>query len=110
MLPLVVLVWGAVWLHESYGWWSWLALAGGIFASALVLLIYAVVARGYVTGRIGDFRTLKRSYWVALILVVVYCLPVVSYLSASNAKYEEVRQEFTRLHPILRIGISTLLL
>jgi len=76
----------------------------------LVLLIYTVLARGYFTRRIGNFRSLKRSYWIALILVLVYCLPVVSYLSASNAKHEEVQQEFTRLHPILRIGISTLLL
>jgi hypothetical protein len=50
---------------------------------------------------------MKFSYWIALILVLTYCFPALLFLSNTNSKHTEVQKEFTSLHPILRLGIST---
>ena len=109
VMPFVVLIRGAVYLHEQYELYSWFSLFGGVVMSALLLLIYFIFIQGYFTGRLGNFKSLKRKYWLALILVLVYCLPSVLFLSAANAKHPEVQNEFLSLHPILRLGISTII-
>ncbi|MEO1257328.1 MAG: hypothetical protein AAFZ15_00975 [Bacteroidota bacterium] len=109
ILPFVVLIRGAVFFHERYELYAWFSLLGGVVFSALVLTIYFVFIHGYFTGRVGNFKRLKRKYWLALILVLVYCLPGVLFLSAANAKHKQVQNEFTSLHPILRLGISTVI-
>lgn len=109
VLPFVVLIRGAVYLHEQYQLFAWFALLGGVILSALILFIYFVFIQGYFTGRIGDLSGMKRKYWLALILVLVYCLPAVLFLSATNAKHSQVQKEFTSLHPILRLGTSTVI-
>ncbi len=108
--PFIALIRGAVYLHEEYGLWAWVSLLGGMVASALVLFIYLVVILGRFTGRLGSFRTLRRRYWLALALILVYVIPAVSMISNRNTKHDEVRKEFRSLHPILRVGISTLVL
>ena len=109
ILPFVVLIRGAVYAHEHYRLYAWFALLVGVISSALVLFIYFIFIQGYFTGRLGNFRSLKRKYWLALILVMVYCLPGVLFISAANAKHQQVQKEFTSLHPILRLGISTVI-
>ena len=108
-LPFYFLIRGAVFLHESYILKAWFSITGGIFSSALLLLIYILVIRGKLTGRYGNLRSIKRSYWIGLVVILVYCLPAILYLSRSNTKHEEVRKEYTSLHPILRLGISTVI-
>lgn len=109
VLPFFALIRGAVFIHEQYTLSPWLALAGGVFFSALLIFIYIVYFQGMLTGRLGDAKSLKRGYWIALVLVLVYCVPGVLFLSAANAKHSEVQKEFRSLHPILRLGVSTLI-
>lgn len=107
VLPFVALIRGAVFFHENYGTFSWLSLLGGALISALVLMIYFSFIRRKITGRgIGNVR---KNYRFAFIIVLVYCLPAVLFLSAANAKHQKVKEEFTSLHPILRLGISTVI-
>lgn len=109
ILPFVVLIRGAVQLHEQYALFAWLSLAGGILLSAIILLLYFIFGQTYLTGRLGTFKSIKRKYWLALALILVYCAPGLLFLSAANAKHPEVQTEFTSLHPILRLGISTVI-
>ncbi len=109
ILPFVVLIRGAVFLHEQYALFPWISILGGMIGSAAVLFIYFNFMYGRLTGQLGDAGLLKRSYSVALIVVIVYSLPGLLYLSGGNAKHQEIRKEFTSLHPILRIGVSTVL-
>ena len=108
VLPFIALIRTAVFLNGNYGFNPWLAILGGIFASALLLFLYVVYVQAWLRGALGTLQSMKRTYWVAMVLVVVYCLPALFYLSATNAKHQEVAEEFTSLHPILRLGISTL--
>lgn len=108
VLPFFILIRSGVFLHEQYEAHGWVSLLGGIFGSALVILFYMIHLQGKLTGNLGDLRTVRRRYWLAFSLVAVYCLPGLFFLSAGHAKHEEVRQEFRTLHPVLRLGISTL--
>lgn len=108
VLPFLALIRTAVFLYESYGWLPWIALMGGVGCSALLLFIYLTYIQAWLQGALGDFRSLRRTYWLAIILVVVYCLPALFYVSGANAKHAQVAEEFTSLHPVLRLGVSTL--
>ena len=109
LLPFFALIRGAVFLHEKYALFPWLSLLGGVVISAFLIFLYIVYIQGTLTGKLGNARNIKRKYWTALVFVLVYCLPGVLFLSAANAKHDEVQKEFRNLHPILRLGISTLI-
>jgi hypothetical protein len=108
VLPFVVLIRTAVYLLEQYNFLPWLALLGGVLASAILIFIYLVYVQAWVRGALGNFRSMRRTYWLALAMVTVYCLPALFYISNSNTKQQQVADEFTSLHPILRLSISTL--
>lgn len=108
-LPFIILIRGAVFLHENYYFLPWLSILGGVLASGFLLFIYIIFIHGKFTGRLGSFKIMKFSYWIAVILVLVYCVPALLFLSKSNSKHTEVQKEFTSLHPILRLGISTVI-
>ncbi|HFA51423.1 MAG TPA: hypothetical protein ENJ95_20615 [Bacteroidetes bacterium] len=106
LLPFIVLIRGAVYLHENYRLYAWFSLLGGMLMSAAILFLYFVFIQGSMTGKTGS---LKRKSWLAFTLVAAYCFPSVLYLSAANAKHPEVKKEFSSLHPILRLGIGTII-
>lgn len=108
-LPFWALIRGSLWLQQQYHLSPWAAILGGVGISALVIFIYIVYWQGRKTGKLGDRQSLQRQYLLVFSLVMVYCLPGLFSLSAANAKHESVRQEFRSLHPILRLGISTLI-
>ena len=104
-LPFFLLIRGSVFLHENYALSAWGSMLGGVFMSAALLFVYISYLHNRLAGRAGNAH---RTYGLAFALAAVYCLPGLFYLSASNAKEEPVRQEFTSLHPVLRLGVSTL--
>jgi hypothetical protein len=69
--------------------------------------LYAVWVSEQLTGRA---RPADLARTVALPLVAAYTLYALLYVSAANAKSDEVRAEYLRLHPILRLAVGTLLL
>lgn len=111
-LPFILLIRGAVYLYEQYQFNPWVCLGLGMLATAVLLAIYFSVFYGRLTGRWGESaggfvaRFRRRSFF-ALLIVLGYSLYGLLYLSNTNAKAPEVRKEYTSLHPILRIGIST---
>ena len=108
VLPFITLIRGAVFIHEQYNSWPIFSIMGGILASALLIFFYITFIQAQFTGKLGDPQSLKRRYWAALVLILVYCIPGLLFLSAANAKHEAVQKEFTSLHPVLRLSISTL--
>ena len=106
VLPFMALIRGAVFLHGQYELYSWFSILGGMAMSAFVLFLYFNFFRRRVLKAKNDF---KNDYRSAMILVLAYCFPAVLFLSAANAKHEKVKNEFTSLHPILRLGIGTVI-
>lgn len=107
-LPFVILIRGSVFLHSNYQWLPWPALLGGALAAMLVLIIYLSFLHGRITGKMNRKGALKRRSIIAMILVLGYCFHGLLFLSSRNAKGSNVQKEYTDLHPIIRLGVSTL--
>lgn len=106
-LPFLVLVRGATHLYAAAGLPTWLALAGAAGLTFAFLTLYGAWIAKKLTGRA---RLRAVALWVALPLVVAYCGHSLLYLSRVNAKTDGVRAFYRQVHPLLRLGVSTLLL
>jgi len=107
VLPFFTLVRVSVFLFQHYGLSSWPALGGGAAATVFLLTLYLVAVSLKVGGKGRVPRSLLKGTGV---LVGGYCLFTLLYLAAGNAKTAEVRATYTGLNPLLRVGVSTLLL
>jgi len=105
-LPFVVLVRASVYfyLHLIP---PWLALASGALLTLLVVAAYAAWLSRRFTGRA---RFLAMTKWVALPLVVGWCVYALLVLASVNSKVDDVRGYYTAVHPILRVALSTVIL
>ena len=107
IFPFWLLVGGSVILYRHYGVPTWPALFAGVLLTALLLLIYA----SWVAKRISGKRRVPFNVTKALAAVVgAYCFYALIYLSSLNVKHEEVRREYSSLHPLLRVATSTFIL
>ena len=109
VLPFIFLIRGAVYFHDHHLMSPWMAIAGGIGITTILLFLYLTFLSGRFTGKLGSSGTLKRRSVMALILVLGYSIYGLVFLSGSNVKSEEIQKEYTSLHPILRLSISTIL-
>ncbi|MGH1364429.1 MAG: hypothetical protein ACRBF0_12795 [Calditrichia bacterium] len=106
--PFIVLIRGGVYLYEAWYLPHWLALLGGVLLSALLLFIYLTWIYGSVAGRIGSQTALTTRYAIVLLFVLGYALNGLLFLADGNAKHPAVQEEYNSLHPILRLGIGTI--
>ena len=107
ILPFALLLRVSTYAYVAQGVQTWVALLAGVFATALVVTIYAAIVSKKLTGKARVRLLAKR---VALPLVLVYCAYTLLYLSSVNAKSEDVREYYRSLHPMLRIAVSTVIL
>lgn len=106
-LPFLILVRGSVWAYQEPQWGTWLSLSAGVFATLLLFLMYASWVWKRVTGKRNVPKLLARGL---VVVVVGYTGYGLLYLSSANAKTPEIKEYFTSLHPMLRLGASTFLL
>lgn len=104
VLPFVILIRGSVYLHEVYHFYPAPAIAGGFFLTAVLLFLYLI----FVFGTPAD--ALKKRFKLILLLLFFYCCYSLLYISARNVKSKAIANEFVSLHPVLRLGVSTILL
>ena len=107
ILPFLTLVRVSVFLVHRYELASWLALGGGAVATLVLLLLYLVGVSLRFGGKGRVPRGFRRG---AGVLVGAYCLFTLLYISGGNVKTQEIQATYTSLNPILRVGVSTLLL
>ncbi|MEZ4883882.1 MAG: hypothetical protein R3E32_04010 [Chitinophagales bacterium] len=108
-LPFILLIRGAIYLHIHHQTYTSMSIVGGMILATLLVIIYLVFVYGYATGYWTSLQTLKKIAWIALFLVGAYALHALLFLAKHNAKTPVIQQQFTQLHPILRLGISTVL-
>lgn len=106
VLPFLALVRVAVFLYEYEGWPTALALTGGIACTAAVVTAYGAWVWHRLTGQVRLALVGRR---IALPFVVAYSIYALVYLSSANAKSDRVRAYYASLHPLLRVGLSTLI-
>lgn len=107
VLPFFLLVRLSVYLLHRYDFGSWAALTTAALATGILLILYlvGVSLKFGGKGRVPGF--LRKG---VLGLVLAYCVYALLFISPGNVKSPDVRATFTALNPILRVGISTLLL
>ncbi len=106
-LPFFTLVRASVFLFEAHGFGCWSSLAAGAGTTVLLLVLYLVA----VSLKLGGKGRVPKSLLKGTgILVAAYCLFTLLYISGGNVKTAEIRDTYTSLNPILRVGVSTLLL
>jgi hypothetical protein len=110
-LPFIALIKGATWAYTTYTLPSFIALTAGLLAAVLVLFIYFAIVYGLFMGwNKLNWKTLRVKAITAFVIMVAYCCYNLFFFSEKQAKSPEVYQEFTRLHPLLRIGVGTIVL
>ena len=106
LLPFIFLVRGSVYFYAQEGFSSWMAVAFAAFITFCLLTIYIVFFWGRLTGQVGSLRL---KVVIAVFLVVLFSGQALLFLSEKNVKKSSIRKEFTSLHPILRLSISTII-
>ena len=107
IFPFILSVRTSLYLINSLNFAAWPAIAGGVFASVILLFIYVLAL----------FRKVKNTryfYRISLILITVAVLGFsfhsLMFLSGSNAKTEEVKNLYRSMHPVLRMAVATVTL
>ena len=109
IVPFLALVRGSVYCHTYMDWSPWFSVMGGIALTSLVLMIYFTILSGKISGKIGSPRSLKNRWIIICVFIMGFAVHGLFYFSSENAKQSKVQKEFVSLHPILRIGVSTLI-
>lgn len=107
VVPFLLLLRGGVHAHAAWGWSPWPAVLSGVAlgGAGLGLLTWLVLLALGMPGAVR--RVLSRG---ALLLAVAYAGYGLVYVAARHAKGPEVRSEYRRLHPLLRLASTTLFL
>ncbi len=109
-LPFIILIRGAVSFNIYFQLNTWLSLFISIFLTILLLTIYLGIFlnklqyKGKVTS-----KKVKILLTILGIGILFFCSYNLLYLSPKNAQNSTVKEEFTSLHPLLRLGVSTIL-
>ena len=113
LLPFIILIRGSVFLYGRMDFTPWLLIGISALGSMLLVLIYLQVIRRRILGKRKNkehFKSFKRSFLISGALVLTFTGYCLIYVSADNAKNNEIREEYTALHPILRMAVSTFIL
>lgn len=106
----MVLIRGSVFFHNTMGYGTWPSLIGGIVITALVLFLYMTFVFGRFTGRVGKAKGIKQRMVFALLVVIGFSLHALVFYKNDNMKTDEVKKAYTSLHPLLKLGVSTIVL
>ena len=110
VLPFVALIRGAVYFHANYNMGPWISLAGGIGITVLILMVYMTVIHGMFASTLGSVRAFKRRTYIALVMLIGYCVHALFFISSNNMKHKELESELRNLHPIVRVAVSTVIM
>ena len=111
LLPFVILLRGSIYLYAEQMWNPWLAVLTALVAAGIVIFIYLNLAWKKLLGKkkiSAGARKVQAS--LAGVVVLFYGLYGIVYLSGDNVKTKEIRRQYGKVHPILRLAVSTVTL
>ncbi len=103
-LPFFVLVRGSMYAYQSMGWGTWSSIGLGMLGTVVVFSVYATWLWRRVTGE-GRWPRIVRPVLIAA--VAGYSMYGLLYLSSANVKDPDIRDDYTSLHPLMRLAAST---
>jgi hypothetical protein len=90
--------------YQSMGWGTWSSIGLGMFGTALVFSAYLAWLWTHLTGEGRMRQFLPRAL---IVLVAGYSMYGLLYLSSGNSRDPEMREYYSSLHPLMRLGAST---
>jgi hypothetical protein len=107
VLPFGILIRGGVFAYREWGLGTWPALFLAATLTALLLGGYA----WYLTRRFGASGGVRKLVVRAAMGVgLAYVGYALVFVASENVKSEEVQAEYARVHPLLRVAASALIL
>lgn len=109
VFPFILLIRLSVYFHVTEKLIPWAAIGGGILYTTILLFFYFTFLDGRILKRGEDRPSIKNRFLVALLLVLLYSGHGLFYFSGDNLKNSGLKSEMQRVHPILRLSVSTLI-
>lgn len=106
--PFVLLIRTAVYLHVHEKLIPWACVMGGVLFTSILLFLYLNIFHSKLTSKSSSFFSIKAKALIAILVVGVYSLHGLFYLSGKNFKSPQLRKEIQKVHPILRLSVSTI--
>ncbi len=107
VLPFIALNRAAIYFHKTYDWNAWMSISMGAIITFIILYVYLFWAQS----RLFKSRhNRKATSIIALFVVLLYVGRSLYFISPNQIAKPEIRREFVKLHPVLRLGVSTLAL
>ena len=104
-VPFILLVRLSTWLYVAKQMNGWVAVI--LSALAAALLLGSVV---WVVGRKLRAKPGLKVIRFSGLLLGVYCIYLLVFISMSNVKTEDLQATYRHLHPVLRVALSTFIL
>ena len=108
IFPFIVLIRGSVFLHDNFDLAPWICIFGGIIMTAVLMLIYFSFIQGRISEKKQSIRAIKKRGLFSFILVLGYCVYGILFFSSKNLSQPGLKEEISGVHPIIRLGVSTL--
>jgi len=109
VVPFVLLIRGAVYLHTSSNYLPWVCILGGVIMAIILILIYlSFVHQLFITG--GNVLSIKARLLISCLIVIIYVVNGIFYISGENLKSSKLSSEIKKVHPVLRLAVSTLII
>jgi len=107
VLPFVLLIRGGVFAYREWALGSWPALLLSAAGTALLLGLYAWA----VSRKLGAGKGLRKLFTRAAVAVgVAYVAYALVFVASENVKSDDVLAEYAKVHPLLRVASSALIL
>ena len=110
VLPFLLLTRGAMYVHVHYNPGAYISILFGMIIASIIIMIYFAVLYGRVSNKVGDMGMLRKKWVVAFLIVLGYSIHGVFFMSPDNFKNPAIKKEMSKLHPLLRLGVSTLVM
>ncbi len=111
ILPFFLLIRTSVFLYGAARLNTWLALGFGMALTSVCLLFYVQYAYKKLFRKRRIKKQVKKyNLRLAAAVVIIYCASALIYISTVNVKAQRIRNEYTALHPLLRIAVSSVVL
>lgn len=109
VFPFILLIRLSVYFHVTEKLVPFASIGGGILYTTILLFLYFTFFYGRFIGRNKERPSIKNRFLVALLLVALYSGHGLFYISGDNLKNSALKSEMKKVHPILRLSVSTLI-
>jgi hypothetical protein len=106
-LPFFALIRGAVYLHATKGFSTWLALLAGVAITIAIVTAYGIKLAARLKTNLPARAVALRFAAPLVAFYAVYCL---AYLSSTHFKTPAEGAYYSSIHPLLRVALATVVL